>query len=108
MRFGLGKKDEIRKLPNYLNIHVGTINVLLAEHGLKKMDCATSKTDSENLQIRQRLDGNRNLLQSIKDNVTAQGQVIRNMHTMLATLFEMIGGELKSWLSLSETVALVW
>jgi len=27
LRFGLGKKDEIRKLPNYL-IHVGTINVL--------------------------------------------------------------------------------
>lgn len=28
VRFRLGKKDEIRKLQNYLNVHVGTINVL--------------------------------------------------------------------------------
>ena len=46
LRWGLGQKDDVNKLQNYLNIHIGTINILLAEHGLEKMSILSDKSSA--------------------------------------------------------------
>jgi hypothetical protein len=55
LAWSFGKKDEIRKLQSYLNVHVGTINILLTEYGLEKIDIAADKADTKNVDIRDSL-----------------------------------------------------
>ncbi len=104
-----GKKDELQKLQSYLNVHVGTINILLAEHGLERMKLASDKANADYLNIEERLDGSRKLISSIRDNVTAQALAIRETSSMVMRLFDMMGGEVKQSLkALGEIVAKVW
>jgi hypothetical protein len=109
LKWTFGYKEEIKKLQNYLNLHVGVINMLLTEHGLAKMTIATEKTEADYLHIRERLQITRTLINGINDSVSSQTLVIQRVHSMLTTLFQMVSGELgTSWQSLSEMVAKVW
>jgi len=108
LKWGFGQKEEARKLQGYLNIHVGTINILLAEHGLEKMDLASSEAAAGQLLIRERLEDTRGIVESIRGNMNAQSLVIETTQKMTARLCEMIGGELRtSWRSLGEMIAKV-
>lgn len=99
LRWAFGEKDEIKKLQSYLNIHIGRINILLAEHGLERMNLASEKGELDQLHIQERLKNTKSLMQSIKDSV----------NSMLTKLFGMANGELGSPLkSLGEMVAKVW
>lgn len=109
LRWGLGRKEEVRKLQSYLNIHVGTINILLAEHGLEKMDLASDKAAAEQLHIRERLEDTRSIIKRIGDSLSMQALVIQNTHSLLSRLFETVAGELKTtWRSLGDMVAKAW
>lgn len=109
LRWAFGEKDEIKKLQSYLNIHIGTINILLAEHGLEKMNLASEKGELDQLHIRERLENTKSLMQWIKDSVIAQTAAMQKTNSMLMELFGMVSGELGSSLkSLGEMVAKVW
>jgi multidrug efflux pump subunit AcrA (membrane-fusion protein) len=109
LRWSFGKKDEVRKLQSYLSIHVGTINILLAEYGLEKIDIAADRAEMDNLRVRERLDNTRGIVEFIKDKVVGQTLAIQTAQSMLIELFQMVGGEIKSSItSLSEAVVKVW
>jgi hypothetical protein len=109
LRWAFKEKDEIKKLQSYLNIHIGTINILLAEHGLEMMNLATEKGELDQLHIRERLEDTQSIVQWIKGNVAAQAAVVQNNSSMLTKLFGMVSGELYTSLaSLGEMVAKVW
>jgi hypothetical protein len=109
LRWAFGEKDEIKKLQSYLNIHIGTINILLAEHGLEMMNLASEKGELDQLHIRERLVNTKSLIQWIKDSVIAQAAAVQNNNSMLTKLFGMVSGEFGSSLkSLGEMVAKVW
>jgi len=109
VRWAFGEKDEIKNLQSYLNIHIGTINILLAEHGLEKMNLAFEKGELDQLHIRERLDNTRSLMQWIKDSIIKQTAAVQNANQILTTLFGMVSGEIGSSLkSLGEMVAKVW
>jgi hypothetical protein len=109
LRWAFGEKDEVTKLQSYLNIHIGTINILLAEHGLEKMNLAVEKGELDQLHIRERLENTKSLMQWIKESVIAQTATVQNTNSMLTKLFGMVSGELGSSLkSLGEMVAKVW
>ena len=42
----LGQTNRIRKLQGYLNIHVGIINILLAEHGLEMLNLELERAEA--------------------------------------------------------------
>ncbi|OBT40995.1 hypothetical protein VE00_08259 [Pseudogymnoascus sp. WSF 3629] len=108
LRWAFREKDEINKLQSYLNIHIGTINILLAEHGLERMNLASEKGELDQLHIRERLENANSIMERIKDSVVALAIVGRNNTSMLTTLFRMVSGELHSSLkSLGEMVAKV-
>jgi hypothetical protein len=109
VRWAFGQKDEIRKLQSYLNVHVGTINILLAEHGLEMMNIDSKKAEADQLRVRERLEDTRNVINSIKSSVSLQASAIKTTHSMLSRLFELVSGELTtSWKCLGEMVAKVW
>lgn len=109
LRWAFKEKDEIKKLQSYLNIHIGTINMLLAEHGLERMNLASDKGQLDQLHIRERLENTRSLMQWIKGSLIAQTAVVQNNSSMLTELFGMVSGELSGSLkSLREMVAKVW
>ncbi|KFX86691.1 hypothetical protein V490_08937 [Pseudogymnoascus sp. VKM F-3557] len=108
LRWAFIEKDEIKKLQSYLNIHIGTINILLAEHGLEIMNLTSEKGELDQLHIRERLENTKSLMQWIKDSLIAQTAAVQKNSSMLTELFRMVSGELGSSLqSLREMVAKV-
>ncbi|KAL1591739.1 hypothetical protein SLS60_011738 [Paraconiothyrium brasiliense] len=108
LKWGFGQKEEIHKLQSYLNIHIGTINILLAEYGLEKMDFASDKAAADQLHIRERLEDTRGVIDNISGSLKMQAAVVGNTQNMFARLFEMISGGFRtSWRSLGEMVAQV-
>lgn len=109
IRFRFGQSDEIRKLQNYLSVHLGTINILLAEHGLETLMLASEDADSERLQIHQRLDDTQNLLRRVQDNISAQTATVLNGMSILAKVHSIVSGETQSpWASMKEIVVKAW
>lgn len=109
VRWAFGQRDEIQKLQSYINVHVATINLLLAEYGLEKLDIVTDNAEASQQDIERRLEDTRGLLQQISDSVSTQLLVVQRVHSMSRNLFQLVNGELKaSWKSLSDMVTRVW
>jgi len=103
------QKDEIRKLQIYLNVHIGTINILLAEHGLERMDIASERSERDQLQVQDRLEYTRKVIERINSSAQVQAQAVGVANSMLGKLFQMVSGEVRSSLkSLAEMVSKVW
>jgi hypothetical protein len=109
LKWALGHEDEIRKLQSYLNIHIGTINILLAEYGLEKMDIASDRISQDNFHIRERLEDTKWTMQRVKESAAAQTVAVQTTQSMLTRLLQMVSGEFKtSRQSLGEAVTRVW
>jgi DNA repair exonuclease SbcCD ATPase subunit len=109
VRWGLGQKEEVRKLQSYLNVHVGTINILLAEFGLEKMDIALNQADKQYSQVKETLNSTRSMIGTISSRLVAQKAVLQSTKTMLARLCDFINGDFRtSWKSLEQMVAKIW
>lgn len=109
IRFRFGQNDEIRKLQNYLNVHIGTINILLTEHGLETMMLASEESELERLQIRQRLDDTQQILRQVQHSVSAQTTTIFNAMAILGKVHSIVSGETRSPLvALKEIVVKAW
>lgn len=109
MRWGLGQKEEVRKIQSYLNIHIGTINMLLAEHGLEKLDLASETAETQHVHVQESLMSTRSMIGDLTARLQPQIAVVNITQTMLAQLFGLINGEFRtSWKSFGEMVAKVW
>lgn len=96
LRWAFGEKDEIKKLQSYLNVHIGTINILLAVHGLEVMSLASERAKLDQLHIRERVESTQNMMHWIKGNIAAQGIAMQSTNSLLTRLFGMVNGELSS------------
>lgn len=109
VRWSFGHKDEIHKLQSYMNVHVATINMLLAEYGLEKMNLVSETAEAGQRDIERRLEDTRGLLQQISDSGSTQLLMMQTVYWMTRKLFKIVNGELKaSWRSLGDMVARVW
>ncbi|CAH0022954.1 unnamed protein product [Clonostachys rhizophaga] len=105
LRFRFGQSDEIRKLQNYLSVHLGTINILLAEHSLETMMLASEEAESERLRIHQRLDDTQQILRRVQDNTSAQTAAYFNAMSILNKVHSILSGEAQSpWAFMKEIV----
>jgi hypothetical protein len=109
LRWTFGEKDDIRRLQTYLNVHIGTINILLVEHGLERMDIHEKKAEEDALQIRQQLDNANTTLRDVTKNSATQAVILNTMHSMLGNLCMVVCGEVKATLQqVSQVVNKVW
>ena len=109
LQYAFGKKDEADTLRNYLNIHIGIINMLLVTQGLEMLDVASEQTDKNQEELRDRIEGSSRELRVVKGNVEAQTLAVRENNSLIRKLFWMVSGEVAAPLkSLGQTVAKVW
>jgi hypothetical protein len=102
----LNVKDETRKLQSYLNIHIGTINMLLSEHGLERMPMVAEKSQNNQMQLHERVESIHGLLEDVVEIVRSQASTILSSNSMLGSIVQTIIGELVGSLKLLwETVS---
>ena len=109
IQYALGKKDEANRLRNYLNLHIGTINMLILQNGLEKLDVASEQSNKNQEETRNGIEDCSKELSEVKGNVEAQVLAVRENNSMIQRLFGMVSGEIAAPLkTLSQTVAKVW
>ncbi len=109
VQFAFKEKDEAITLRNYLNIHIGTINMLLIRQGLEMLDIASESMDKNHKELRIRIEDSTRELREVKDNAEAQALAVKENSSMLRKLFWMVSSDLTTPLrTLSQTVAKVW
>ncbi len=109
VRFMAAQSDEIRKIQSYLSVHVGTLNIMLAEHGLETMNLAQEKTAADQLDIRKRIETTKGVLVQVRDSVARQAAAVLNTAALLEKLYNLVSGEIcVLWKSLEGMVAAAW
>lgn len=109
VQFGFKEKTEANTLRNYLNIHIGTINMLLIRQGLETLDVVSECIDKNHEELRVRIEDSTKELREIRGNAQAQAFAVEENNSMLRKLFWMISGDFTAPLrALSQTVAKVW
>lgn len=101
--------DEADRLRNYLNIHIGTINMLLVRHGLELLDLSSEQIYKNHQELRDGIEDSSRDLREVRGNVEAQALAFKENNSLIQKLFGMVSGEIAAPLnSLSQTVAKVW
>lgn len=109
VQYAFGKKDEANTLRNYLNIHIGTINMLLVRQGLQMLEVASEQTDKNKEELKERIEDSSRELREVRGNVEAQSLAVRENNSIIQKLFWMVSGEIAAPLrSLSQTVTKAW
>lgn len=96
VRFHLGARDEIRKMQSYLSVHAGTLNILLAEHGLESMNIAHEQNGAAHLAIRERLETTNGVLVQVRDSVVGQAAALHKATNLLEQLYKLVSGEIRA------------
>ena len=109
VQFAFKEKNEANALRNYLNIHIGTINMLLIRQGLETLDVVSECIDKNHEELRVRIEDSTKELREIRGNAQAQVLAVEENNSIIQKLFWMISGDLAAPLrALSHTVAKVW
>ena len=109
IQYALGRKDEAKRLRNYLDLHIGTINMLMLQKGLERLDVASEQTEKNQEETKDGIEGCSRELNEVKGNVEAQVLAVRENNSIIQKLFCMVSGEIAAPLkTLSQTVAKVW
>ena len=108
IRYALGKKDEANRLRHYLNLHIGTINMLMLQNGLERLDVASEQSGRNQEETKDMIESCSRELRAVKGNVEAEVLAIRENKSMTQKLFWMVSGEIAAPLkTLGQTVAKV-
>ncbi|KAF6238418.1 hypothetical protein HO173_003385 [Letharia columbiana] len=62
----LGKKDEANRLRNYFNLHIWTINMLMLQEGLERLDVASEQSDKNQEDTKDGIEGYSRELKEVK------------------------------------------
>ena len=96
LRWTFGSKHDIKKLQAYLNMNVGTINMLLAEYSLEKMDMASRRAEADSAQVRNQLHDTHIILEDVGRSLPAQALLLRNVCSMVDGIHKFVCGEMKA------------
>lgn len=109
VQYGFKGNDEASRLRSYLNIHIGTINMLLVQQSLVMLDVSSDQTEKNQEELRDRIEGSSRELREVNGNVEAQALAVRENNTIIKKLSWMVNGDIAASLkSLIQTVAKVW
>lgn len=108
-RWAFSKKDEVRKLQSYLNIHIGTINMMLLQHGLEGLDIASNRCEASQQDIKKSLENTNALVVELGANLKEQDLVVKKNSSILSSLLGLVTSDMiVSLKTLTSTVAQIW
>ena len=109
MEWAFARKEEVIKIRNYLNIHIGTINMLLIQQGLEMLDMVSQLSERNQDDLQRCVEDCSGAVKDVRGDITAQGLATKENQSMLAKLFYLISAEITAPIkSLNEMVAQVW
>ena len=109
IQFALGRKEEAHRLRSYLNMHIGTMNMLMVQNGLEKLDVASEQSKKNQEETRNGFEARSRELKEMKGDVEALVLAVRENNSMIQKLFGVVGGEIAAPLTtLIQTVAKIW
>ncbi|KAI1779496.1 hypothetical protein F4818DRAFT_142464 [Hypoxylon cercidicola] len=103
IRFPIAHKDDVQRLQAYLSVHVSTVNMLLAEHGLETMQLAAERIEAGHLQSNKWFENAGDLLGRLRRSVVFQTDMISKSMAILENVHRFLSGELKASLRSFET-----
>ena len=107
--FGLGKQAEVDRLRNYLDIHIGVINMQLIQYGFEKVDVASAERAADHQALKNSMDESVREVKGIGGDIQAQVLLVKESRTMIQTLLEMVGGDISAPLkALTGVVTKIW
>ena len=106
IRWGLSKKDEALKLRNYLNIHIGSINMMLMAHGLEMLTMAADQSAQDRNDLVKRIEETQSaLLQSQQLFLSQFSQTLNiNIASQLNSFLDLANHILQSNLQIQDIV----
>lgn len=109
LEWSFGKRDDVSKLRDYLSLHVGSINMMLMTHGLKRLDCVAEQSNQSQEHVRRRLDDSHTAIVRLDASLQAQNRVVQDSKSMLQRLFGIVSGDIAAPLKvMAEMVSKVW
>ena len=109
VQFAFKEKNEANALRNYLNIDIGTINMLLLRQGFEMLDLASESMDKNYEELRVKIEDSFRELKEVRGNAEAQTLAVKENRSMLRKLLWMVQRDYTIPLrALSQTVAKVW
>ena len=105
VQYAFDKKEEAKKLRDYLDLHIGTINTLMLQNSLERLDVASEKSG----ETKDRIESCSRELTNVKGSVEAQVLAVKENNSIIYNLLKMVSGEIAAPLqTLGQTVAKVW
>jgi hypothetical protein len=102
-------RGEVKKLRDYLNVHIGTINMLLVRQGLVMLDVATEQSDKNQQELKKSIEVSSTELREVRGDLQAQALSVKENRSMIKKLFRMIDGDIVAPMrTLIDMVARVW
>ncbi|KAK3375630.1 hypothetical protein B0T24DRAFT_664789 [Lasiosphaeria ovina] len=95
----MNKADDVDRLRKYLGVHLGTINIMLLEHGLQALDVSSRAVQGQYDSIQERVKHIDTVITTTSNEVQGQGSLVRVTHNLLNTVFGMVNGEIRSSLT---------
>ncbi|KAF2131475.1 hypothetical protein P153DRAFT_374341 [Dothidotthia symphoricarpi CBS 119687] len=104
IRWTFGQKDDIKRLQTYLNVHIGTINMLLAQYGLERIHVTSKKSEADALRIYEQVNTTQTMVIGLQQSVPAQALVLHKVYSMLGSVYDLVRGDIKSSLDHLEQI----
>jgi hypothetical protein len=79
LEWSFGHKDDTRRLQTYLNVYIGTINILIAEHNLEFISIAEKTFQAHSSQVRDQFNAIQGDLECLRQRVSAQAFAMNNV-----------------------------
>lgn len=108
-RWAFCKKKDARQLRNYLNVHIGSINMMLMTHGLEMLTVASKQAKEDSKDLRKDLECSRKAVLGVREDINAQQVTLQGNKTMLGRVFGTISGDVVPQLkALVDMATRVW
>lgn len=101
-------KSEVQKLQNYLSLHVGTINMLLAEYGIDTMELESAATQASRDKMKELIEGTQKAVDRVSGNLDAQTAVIKSASSTVEKLLGTVTQWDVPWKMMSDMVSKIW
>jgi len=109
IEWAFAREEEVIKLRNYLNIRIGTINMLLIQQGLEMLDMVSQLSERNQRDLQRCVEDCSRAVKDVRGDVIAQSSAIQENQSMIAKLFYRVSAEIRAPLrSLNEMVAQLW
>jgi hypothetical protein len=101
-------KSEVQKLQNYLNLHVDTINTLLAVHGIETMALDSAARQDSHNKLKELIDVTQKSLDRVSGNLDAQAAMVRSTSNIVEKLLGVVTEWNAPWKIIGDMVSKIW